>query len=270
MRASVTVVRRLVALLALLAVAGCGGSDPDAPSPGAEPQPPPAGIDQTTTTDEGEPPAASVRLVVYLLLDGRVHPVARDRPPTKAVARAALETLFAGPTAREREVGLSTDVPATTMIERLAIAGGVASVDLRPCPPLPQVVFTLTQFPTVEAVTGSCAGGRRLTRTSFEDAAPAILVESPLLDQEVASPLRLGGSANTFEATFQVDIVDAGGRVVAQDFVTATSGSGTRGTFEASLPFDVERPGGKLVVYEASAEDGSRLHEVEIPLQLQP
>ncbi|MBD0330858.1 MAG: Gmad2 immunoglobulin-like domain-containing protein [Thermoleophilia bacterium] len=119
-------------------------------------------------------------------------------------------------------------------------------------------------------MTGSCAEGRRLTRASFEDAAPAILVESPLLDQAVSSPLRMSGSANTFEATFQVEIVDARGRVVAEDFVTATSGSGTRGTFEASLPFEVDRPGGKLVVYEASAKDGSRLHEVEIPLRLQP
>jgi hypothetical protein len=37
------------------------------------------------------------------------------------------------------------------------------------------------------------------------------------------------------------------------------------------VPFKVAEQGpGKLVVYELSAEDGSRLHEVEIPLELVP
>jgi hypothetical protein len=37
------------------------------------------------------------------------------------------------------------------------------------------------------------------------------------------------------------------------------------------VPFQVAEKGqGKLVVYELSAEDGSRLHEVEIPLGLVP
>ena len=52
-----------------------------------------------------------------------------------------------------------------------------------------------------------------------------------------------------------------------ENFVTATSGTGTRGTFE----FTTEAAGafddvGTLVVFEPSAEDGSRTKLVEIPL----
>jgi hypothetical protein len=56
--------------------------------------------------------------------------------------------------------------------------------------------------------------------------------------------------------------------VVNHDFVTATSGSGTRGTYDFNIPFEAPKGVGKLVVYERSAADGSRLHQVEIPLSL--
>ncbi len=132
---------------------------------------------------------------------------------------------------------------------------------------LAQVVYTLTQFPTIERV--AVDGGEPFTRAEFEDFAPAVLVESPLTGETVTSPLRITGTANTFEATFMAEVVDGAGRVVARTHVTATSGSGTRGTFDAELEFDDAAPGpGALVVYELSAEDGSRIHEIEIPLLL--
>ena len=86
----------------------------------------------------------------------------------------------------------------------------------------------------------------------------------------MTSPLRLRGTANTFEATFQVELLDADGRVVGKRFATATSGSGTRGTFDVTVPFSARKPGGTLVVYEDSAKDGSRINVVRIPLRLQP
>jgi hypothetical protein len=82
----------------------------------------------------------------------------------------------------------------------------------------------------------------------------------------VTSPLRARGTANTFEATFQYDL-RAGGKVLKTHFVTATSGTGTRGTFAVDIPFAASGQG-MLVVYELSAKDGSRIHEVAIPLVL--
>ncbi len=76
------------------------------------------------------------------------------------------------------------------------------------------------------------------------------------------------GTANTFEATFQYELLDADGNVIDKNFVTATSGTGTRGTFEFTTgEFD---DAATLVVFENSAEDGSRIHEVEIPLGMAP
>jgi hypothetical protein len=73
------------------------------------------------------------------------------------------------------------------------------------------------------------------------------------------------GTANTYEATFQYELVDAEGDVVDKNFVTATSGTGTRGTFEFTTgAFDDVAA---LRVFELSAEDGSRINEVEIPLR---
>jgi hypothetical protein len=79
------------------------------------------------------------------------------------------------------------------------------------------------------------------------------------------------GTANTFEATFEYDLRDAGGRTLAHHFVTATSGTGTRGTFDFTIEFDIARPAdGELLVYESSAEDGSRINVRRIPLRLEP
>ena len=48
----------------------------------------------------------------------------------------------------------------------------------------------------------------------------------------MSSPLRVTGTANTFEATFNYELNDTDGKVVDKNFVTATSGTGTRGTFD--------------------------------------
>lgn len=113
--------------------------------------------------------------------------------------------------------------------------------------------------------------GREYTSADIEDALPAILVESPAPGATVRSPLTISGTANTFEATFQVELRPDRGKPLYKNFVTATSGNGTRGTFEKNLDFtvDSERPG-TLVVYENSAEDGSVMNEVEIPVTIQP
>jgi hypothetical protein len=250
--------RRIAFLVAALALAGCGGrtSTPAPLTSTAAPAPTP------TTTSA---PAGAVR--VYFLRRGSVAPVLRrTTAATDAVARAAIEQLLAGPRPSEH---LVTAIPPETTLVRLTLGDGLASVRLShhlPRAAQAQVVYTLTQFPHVAAV--SVDGGPGRDRSFFEDETPQILVESPLPGETVTTPLRLQGTANTFEATFQVDVLDGAGHTLASDFVTATSGSGQRGTFDKTL--DVDGPAGPitLVAYEVSAADGSRLHEVEIPLTL--
>ena len=129
---------------------------------------------------------------------------------------------------------------------------------------LAQIVYSLTSFPTVKSVNGK-------TRADVEVFAPAILVEHPAAHETVTSPLHVTGTANTFEATFNYRLEDASGKLLAKDFVTATSGTGTRGTFDFTVPFTVDSAQqGTLAVFELSAADGSVINERRIPLRLMP
>jgi germination protein M len=190
---------------------------------------------------------ASVR--VYLLRDGKVWPVAREVATTDDLAAAAVDALRMGPTDREAEEGLVSAVPASkdAKLSRLALA---------------QLVYTQSQLSTADPVE---VDGKRYTRADFEEQTPQILVESPLAFEDVTTPLRVTGTANTFEATFEYELRNSAGTVVDSNFVTATSGTGTRGTFDFTTKAvdDVA----SLVVFERSAKDGSRVNEVEIPLR---
>ena len=208
---------------------------------------------------------------VYFVRDGKLGFAQRSVGVTPRIATATLEELLAGPTAEEKEAGLSSDIPPTTKLVSLEVKDDQAIVALsNPLDRLGslQVVHTLAQLETVDRVQ---LGQEGFASADTEEALPAILVESPALGAAVTSPLTIRGSANTFEATFMVELRTAEGKALYKDFVTATSGNGTRGTFEKTIDFvvDRERPG-TLVVYETSAEDGSVVNEVEIPVTIQP
>jgi germination protein M len=247
-----------LSLVSALLLVGCMSDEDNAMS---------TTVQETATT---APPAeTSKELRIYLLRAGKVAPVSRTVVTGSQVGAAALRELLEGPSAGEE--GLETAIPADTELESLAIAGGVASVELsKPLPyddAVAQVVYTLTQFPTVKRV--DIDSDVKLRRTLFENETPAILVESPLPGEAVESGFQVTGTANTFEATFNYELKDDGGRVLSEDFVTATSGSGMRGTFRFDVEYELEEPTeGTLVVFELSAEDGARINEHEVPLQL--
>jgi Sporulation and spore germination/Immunoglobulin-like domain of bacterial spore germination len=275
-------------VLAALVAAGCGSSSESSSTVAGSTTTESTGTTGTETT----PPGREVQLRVYFLRDGLVAPVARVVPATQAVARAAVEQLIAGPTAEDQDLGLSSDVPPDTEVRGITIAGGQATVDLSHSfaegaeaslsSRLAQVVYTLTQFPTVQTVAFEVDGKPLTTatdgegallhhpasRSNYESLAPAILVESPLPSETVSSPFPISGTANTFEATFQVEVLDDAGTVVGKRFVTATSGNGQRGTFRGQVVVAAGPGPIRLVVYEDSAATGKRIHEVEIPLEL--
>ena len=261
--------RRALVLVLVTALAGCGDGNGD-----STPATTQAPATETTPTETVSPDPPEVQAVlVYFLREGRIAATTRRVPTTKAVARAALTALPDGPTPEERDIGFETEVPVDLRVDSLTIADGTATLDLSSgngCPPMAQVVYTLTQFPTVERVAGNCLPDGPADRKTFEDFAPAILVEHPAPFEEVESPLRLRGTANTFEATFQITLVDWDGRIIHEQFATATSGTGTRGTFDVTIPFAVDRKGGAVIVYELSAKDGSKINLIEIPVGLLP
>jgi len=246
-----TVGLALVALAVGLGTAGCLGSgsnnasSTDAATTAAEP------AAATTAATSTAPATRTVR--IYVVKDGKLAAEGRQLPTTEAVGHAALTAL------------LGDAVFDLSIANGVATVAGLGAVSHERAA---EIVATLTQFPTVQAVE---LDGKRLTRLEIENVTPSILVESPLPEARVAAPLRITGTANTFEASLIIEVLDADGTTLTRKIVTATSGSGTRGTFATEIGFDTAgEQAGTLYAYEASAEDGSPIHQVRIPLTLLP
>lgn len=250
----------LVAALALVA-AGCGSGASSSSSTTTV-----TTTETTTTTAKGGKTAVRV----FWLRGGKVWPAARSVDTAGGVVNGTVAQLLLGPTDKEKvELEARTAIPGNVTRAVIDVNQGVATVKLSeplPRPALAQLVYTLTQFATVDSVV---LNGHEYTRATFENLTPGILVEAPLAFEDVTSPLRASGTANTFEATFDYELADSSGKVLAQHFVTATSGNGMRGSFRFVAPFEVASGGpGTLTVFEVSAANGKRIHEVAIPLQL--
>jgi spore germination protein GerM len=211
------------------------------------------------------------------------------------VGRIALTDLFSGPTSAEREAFIGTEVPDGTELLGLNIADGVATVDLseefaesgsslEETVRLAQVVYTITQFDTVRSVRFRIGGepvdvfgshgivlDRPQTRRAYQQHVPAILVESPSIGERVDNPVTVSGTANVFEATVSLRILNARGKEIARTFTTATCGTGCRGDYSVSVSYRVDREQpGVIEVFESSAEDGRPMNVVRIPVTLTP
>jgi hypothetical protein len=214
--------------------------------------------------------------------------------PTVAVAQAAMNALVAGPTAREASDGLGSEIPAGTSALGVSLDGTTATVDLSDAfddgggslsmrMRAAQVVFTLTQFGTIDSVVFrmdgepiGALGGEGLiltdsqTREDWEDLSPAVLIERPAWGDDVdgTAPIKVSGTANVFEAEFDVDLI-VGGDTLTSVHVMATSGTGTRGTFETAIGLPDYAPGpARIVAWAPSPRDGSREEFGEVRVDL--
>ncbi len=231
--------RLLFVVAAATLLTGCGSKNATPPT--------------TTTGATGQ----QVALKVYFYRGNALVPVTMHVPETQGVASAALTALVAGAPS-----GYRSALPAGLRIESVAIAGGVATAHFSSSVPSyearGQVVYTLTQFPTIRSLDGE-------TRDDFADLTPdaAIFVAAPLRDSTVSSPVQLSGTADVFEGTLAVDVW-SGGNLLRTQTIQATSGTGTRGTWSATI--DLPPGPAKLEFYEPSAENGSHLHGTEVEL----
>ena len=255
--------------------------------------PPPA----TTSEDGDSEPAPGVLTYQVWWHDSEGLFVSyRTEGKTPRVGTAALEALLEGPESFERDYGLGTSVPDGTQLLGLTIddeiarvnltsefesGGGSASMQMR----LAQIVYTLTQFPTVKGVVFSLDGepidvlggegviiDHPLTRRDYAELLPPILVTRPTFEEPVASPVVIRGSANVFEANVTVKVLGENEDVLAETFTTATCGTGCRGTYRVSVPFEVDHEqDGWIVVHDDDAAGvGRPPHEVRIPVRLVP
>ena len=222
--------------------------------------------------------------------------VKRSQPATPRIGTAAMESLLAGPEPRERAAAVGSQIPSSTQLLDLTIDGGVATVDLTSefesgggsasmNMRIAQVVYTLTQFPSVKGVLFALDGqpvdvlggegvvvDQPVTRKDYRGLVPAIVVEDPQIGERVDNPVVVEGNANVFEANVTIEIVDASGRIVGSTFTTATCGTGCRGTFSVEVHYEVpSATRGLIIVHDDDAAGtGTPPHEVRIPVVLTP
>jgi spore germination protein GerM len=282
--------------------ASAGQGSPDL-TPAPSPSNPPAS-GQPSSSPEPSPsatPAGTTIVRAYFYLGGEpgtagLVAVLREVPETKAIATAAMNALLAGPASAESADRVITSaVPDGSQLLGLSIANGVATVDLSSefesgggsasvLIRLGQVVYTLTQFPTVDSVvfriegrTVTVFGGEGVildgpvARSDYYDLLPAIFVDRPVWGAAIGNPARVAGLSNVFEATFRITLLDAADRVLVDEMTMATCGTGCWGTFDSTLQYDVTKAQwGTLRVWDGSARDGSPENVREYPVWLTP
>jgi len=211
------------------------------PTHQASPSPP-----QSPTTNP-HMPVPAMALTVFHFANGKLAPSVVHVPQTRAVATAALHAL-------------GVDAPVT-------IRSGTATVSLTHATDerVAEIVYTLTQFPTVKRV--DIAGRAGVTRDEVVAYKPPILVDEPPPGATVASSFRVSGTAMVFEATLTVQLV-RDGEVLEKHTVTATAGAPARGTFETTLHGTAGDA--TIEAFEPSAADGSPQHEVDVPVTIAP
>ena len=314
---SIAALSALTILLAACATSGSAGTVPPGgatPEPSvaqgspdltAEPSTGPSGSPAPSTDPSATPPPSQtppegttvVRAYFYYESvpgSSGLVPILREVPATKAVATAAMAALLEGPNATESGA-MSSAIPVETKLLGLTIKDGIATVDLSnefesgagsasATIRLGQVVYTLTQFPTVKSVVFQ-VDGRTVTvfgsegivldgpvgRADYLDLLPTIFVDRPAYGAALGNPGRLIGSAQgLFEATFRVELRDASGRPIADQQAMAACFCES-GAFDLTVSYDVSQAQwGTLRVFDLSAKDGSPENIREYPVWLTP
>ena len=308
--------RLLFAIALVVALTGCSspgagtpggsavGASPATASPSSENPSAPASPNAASSTPTAEPAgSASASPVTATMVVRNYHfledasggnpalvPVERTVPKSVAVARAALTTLLAGPSDSERSAKppVVTWIPDGTELLGIEVSGGTATVDLSGTftsnreafavgGRFAQVVYTLTQFPTVDRVVfridGTAATGfSPATRATFRDAyQPPMFVDGPAWGAGLPAGGRVAGSANVFEAQFRLAVLDAKGKTLLDRPVLATCGTGCWGTFSVTVAYHVTVAQiGTLRVWDPSEQDGSPQNVREYPVKLAP
>lgn len=210
---------------------------------------------RTTSTVEPPPaattnphmPVPQLALTVYRVSNGKLDPAVVHVDRTQAVAAAALQALGVGTVSAVANGTATVDAPGATDAETA------------------EIVFTLTQFATVQRVD---VGGRTgLTRDDFAAYEPPILVDAPAAGAAVPATFTVSGTASVFEATLVVQVV-RDGEILDKQTVTASAGAPARGSFSTTL---TGTPGDATVqAFAPSAADGSPQHEVDVPVTIAP
>ncbi len=288
--------RKLAPLSVLLVLTGCAGATDLGPAPKAKSQ---AGARLKSPT----PAQKLVPLKIWLVRGKGLVQRSRAHPKTVRVATAALQELLAGPTEAERSgSAITTAIPGGTRLLGIAIDNGVATVDLASQFQagggsgslqlrLAQVVYTLTEFPTVKRVRFELDGspvnvlsnqgvvsdhpvGRKDYGEPDCAGIPAskqgfVVVNSPRPGDDVGpQPFTVRGCSSSFEGTLNWDLKTNGGSELASGHTQGGSFEPGEFAFNVSYRLPKRQPG-VLEVYEPPASgEGGPTSRVTVPLVL--
>lgn len=232
--------------------------------------------------------SASIRVEqkLYFVRDGKLAVAHRPVPLSLTPAADSLRRLLAGPSADERRAGLATSIPSGSSLLWIIRRGNVANVNLSSdfipeaelalSAQVGQIVFTLTQFPTIKLVRFFIEGrklqvaapsGKGLSlvgRHAFGAYLPAVFLESPGSGEHVGSPLFVEGSATgrTFAA-----LVGANGELLAKALLVGEAEERTFFRIRLRFRVSVEQPG-QLIVWKF--HEGRELSRVTVPVTIVP
>lgn len=277
------------------------------PTAGTNPSSGPSADPSSPAVPSASPNSTTTTVRAYFFLGSFTHPaglapVLREIPRTQAVATAAMQALIAGPTPSELAArpAMYTTVPDGTRLLGLSISNGIATVNLSRefetgggsasvLGRLGQVVYTLTQFRTVQRVTFQLDGqpvtvfssegivlDHAVARSDYTGQLPAIWVDRPAWGAALGNPARVTGLANVFEASFRIALLDgpmsaATPATLADQQVMASCGTGCWGTFDVTLHYAATSAHwGTLRVYDLSARDGTPENVTDYPVWLTP
>ncbi|MGH2739595.1 MAG: GerMN domain-containing protein [Actinomycetota bacterium] len=275
--------RWAVSGLALAVIsAACGnGQPPRQATPAPTDLPSPGGGETTTVT-------------IYYLIESETRmwlaPERHEVPDQAGIGRAALQELIAGDAQDQDHF---TPLPPDTEILDLTIEDGLATVDWSAdvleasvgaegeSLGIQSVVWTLTEFPTVDQVQftvegkseGEASNGRVIedwwghvglgdqpfTRAESFEVLEPITIWTPLDGDEVGTEFTVEGAACTFEANVPIRIFNEAGDHVQTEVTTALSACPDRGEF--TLEIVIEDPPSSpevwgIEAYESSADTG--------------
>lgn len=286
--------KKLIAILTLAATAAACSAGTTRPVPGAQPTGTPAATPTGSGSPSASPTPATTEVTLYYLVEGsdelfltaERHTVAK----TRAVAKAALNELLHG---RPQDEDHTMPFPKVADVVSVAVSNGVATVDWNAAVlegndgarvealAIQSIVYTLTEFPSIEKVRftvegkdrGTASNGRTIEdfwghtglagqpwdRELEIDVLAPITLWTPADDARAAGTLKLTGLAQTFEANVGIILRDADGTIVVHTSATALEAAPAREPFSKKLTFTPPSSPQTwtLEVFESSAMDGS-------------
>jgi len=305
MKRSLFVLLFILLSVSIVVLAGCQQKSSDQSSSGNDTEPATSVTTEPLPTATTVKELMAVTLYFIQEQDDIMFlvPEKREIPKTDAVARASLEELIKG----VQKSGLTSAIPPKTKVLSIKVSNGLATVDFSKevlvanmgseaeALGIAQIVNTLTEYPSISKVKFLVEGkeqgmvnGREvmdwwghvgLYEQPFSRntalvkggkvSSNTIKVDSPGAFTSVKSPLTVKGTAQVFEAQFQVRVLDKNGTTLAD--VPVMADDFDWGNFDKKINYKKpETPGrGTVHFYFFSAKDGSEVTMADVPVFLE-